>query len=64
MKLVYIGPSFEESGGVVPLPEGWTTEAHNERDPEVAKAKIASGKYRKEEPAKSAPTSDAKEATT
>ena len=52
MDLQYIGPGFDESGGIVPLPEGWPAFDHDE-----PRAKVASGKYRAKRP--EAPAADA-----
>ena len=49
--LKYIGQTIAEVG-VVPLEEGWAALDHEEPDPAVAKAKLASGKYEREKPAK------------
>lgn len=57
MDLQYTGPSFDESGGIVPLPEGWPAFDHDEPDAALARAKVASGKYRAKRP--EAPAADA-----
>ena len=44
MELRYTGPD-PASVGVVPLPEGWPAETHDEPDEALAKEKIASGAY-------------------
>ena len=49
MKLVYIGPNPAEVG-VVPLPEGWPSESHEENNREIADAKLASKMYTQEKP--------------
>ncbi len=46
MQLKYIGKTIDEVG-IVPLPEGWAAEDHDEPDPAIAKAKIAAGNYQK-----------------
>lgn len=53
--LRYVGPA-PAVVGMVPLPEGWPAEDHTELDDEIAKAKLASGKY---ERAKAAAATDA-----
>lgn len=50
-KLKYIGPD-PASVGVVPLQEGWPARDHEEPDAGTAKAKVASGMYEREKPAK------------
>lgn len=50
VQLKYIGKTLEEVG-VVPLPEGWPAADHDEKDPAVLKAKLASGNYEREGPA-------------
>lgn len=47
-KLIYCGPVVKPGEGI-PLPEGWPMATHSEDDPEVVKAKLASGNYRLEE---------------
>lgn len=51
-QLKYIGKTIDEVG-IVPLPEGWSACDHEETDPAVLKAKLASGNYErvKAEPA-------------
>lgn len=46
MKLRYIGKTIDQVG-VVPLPEGWPAEDHDELDAEVGKAKVRFGAYEK-----------------
>lgn len=43
MRLRYIGP--RPGRGALPLPAGWPAKDHEERDPETAAAKLASGLY-------------------
>lgn len=57
VKLKYIGPDPEEivrAGGALPLPEGWGALDHEEPDEEIAAAKVASGNYENEKPARKA----------
>lgn len=49
MKLIYIGPD-PATVGVVPLPEGWPAESHEETEETVAAAKLASGMYQQDRP--------------
>lgn len=51
MKLVYTGPD-PAAVGCVPVPEGWSAFDHDEPDAGLAAAKVASGLYRRETPAK------------
>lgn len=44
--LKYTGPDPAEVG-VVPLPEGWPAEDHDEPDAALAKEKLASGSYKR-----------------
>ena len=46
-RLRYTGADPAEVG-LVPLPEGWPAEDHDEPDDELRERKLASGVYRKE----------------
>lgn len=50
MRLIYTGPDPAAQVGALPLPEGWPAYDHDEPDPEVARAKIASRLYEREKP--------------
>lgn len=43
-RLRYIGPAPADAG-VVPLPEGWPAADHDEPEPAIRAAKVASGMY-------------------
>ncbi len=50
--LIYTDSAPNPPGSALPLPEGWPAADHDESDSAVAKAKIASGSYRKKAKAK------------